>query len=146
MKKVLNLVKKKKESTQNAGPPSSPNLSKQRGSIASVASAASAVLKKTSSYPDGGGGASKLHLAVFNENVEKVKKIVSKNDVHIVNATDSGGRTPLHLAAEKGMVGIQRSDIVLLCFIFDFLISICANLLRVISSTVPSNIALFLSS
>ena len=49
----------------------------------------------------GNEGSSKLHLAVINEELDKVKKIVSKNDVNVVNATDGKGRTPLHLATES---------------------------------------------
>lgn len=47
-------------------------------------------------------GASKLHLAVWNEDVERVKKLAQKADVGAINATDARGRTPLHLAAAKG--------------------------------------------
>jgi ankyrin repeat protein len=54
------------------------------------------------SYPDKStSGATKLHLAVWNEDVDKVKKLVQKNDVNVVNAQDGRGRAPLHLAAEK---------------------------------------------
>ncbi len=44
--------------------------------------------------------------AVWAEDLEKVKSLCSKNDVRAVNSTDSGGRAPLHLAAQKGIVAL----------------------------------------
>ena len=134
MKKVFNLVKAKKRGAQsspklassmpnlpsdadrgltsvpNAASRSPSNTSEQRRTLprrkSSVASAASSVLSKARRRSSASEGGTKLHLAVINEELDKVKKIVAKNDVNIVNATDGKGRTPLHLASEKGLVSL----------------------------------------
>lgn len=127
MKKVFKFGRKKKK--EDAAPAAAASPTPSRGSAAaaadaggsdrrrsSVVSGAAALLRGrrpsaasgsgTGGYP--GGGATKLHAAVWAEDLEKVRRLASARggDARAVNAADAGGRTPLHLAASKGMVAL----------------------------------------
>ncbi len=111
MKKVMKFVRKKKKDDERLDAPS-PTLSRRSGAGV-ISSAASAIKRRTSAtslaadYPGGGGGGvTRLHGAVWNEELEKVKQLCAKGDVRAINASDGGGRTPLHLAAQRGVVAL----------------------------------------
>ncbi len=124
MKKVMKFVKKKRkdEAEENvaspgagAGAGATPSPTPSRRSSGAVGSALIGLLKgrrlssssvSVAGYPGGASGASKLHLAVWMEDLEKVKQLAGRNDARAVNACDAGGCTPLHLAAQKGVVAL----------------------------------------
>lgn len=157
MKKVFNLVKKRKGSSQSSGDDRSTgggghqdamSVGGRRSSITSSATATSSVLQfqrsdnprpPSSVSQTGLGGAkynidtgngrdkslTKLHIAVWNENVDKVKKYVKQGfqpegdlggqpqpqkrfrsllgkDESLINNRDRYARTPLHICASNG--------------------------------------------
>ena len=113
MKKVLNLVKKRQSSSHSSTPEgsrSTPNLSaNSRASISSVAT--SSILQfqspskslgdlsktKYNNFTDGKSkdkSFSKLHLAVCNENLDKVKKYVKRGfDPDLQNPNPESSKT-----------------------------------------------------
>ena len=113
MKKVLNLVKKRQNSSHSSTPEgsrSTPNLSaNSRASISSVAT--SSILQfqspskslgdlsktKYNNFTDGKSkdkSLSKLHLAVCNENLDKVKKYVKRGfDPDLQNPNPESSKT-----------------------------------------------------
>lgn len=109
MKKVFGLVRGSKNGRESQSSPSRlAQRSRSRGS--SITSLVSRRGSKTGgSSNDQFEGATKLHLAVWQEDLDRVKKIVAKNDVEVVNAIDARGRTALHLAAFKGHPGLVWS-------------------------------------
>ena len=97
MKKVLSLVKKRQSSSHSSTPKSSrstPNLSASRASISSTATSSILQFQKSPSPSKSLGdlsktkynnltkekdkSLSKLHLAVYTENLDKVKKYVKR--------------------------------------------------------------------
>ena len=113
MKKVLNLVKKRQSSSHSSTPEgsrSTPNLSaNSRASISSVAT--SSILQfqspskslgdlsktKYNNFTDGKSkdkSLSKLHVAVCNENLDKVKKYVKRGfDPDLQNPNPESSKT-----------------------------------------------------
>ncbi len=136
MKKVLRLAKKKKDGSGGGGGdgaggsaagvaavdlPGSPGKRSRRNSVLS------AILHPLGGSKSDGGTKARIsallqnvhadnftdirrpqvHAAVLSGDVERLKRLVSKNTTEVVellNSVDSLGRTPLHLAAEKGLV------------------------------------------